>query len=280
MRFLIIDGYARENREQLRAAGMRLASELHVQMLQHAEPSADYDIIHPSDPGVAIPTIKDLRAYSGIIWTGCDKSLADTDDPDVETQLGLARRILEAERACWGTCWGIQIMAVAAGGEVRRNPKGREMGFARKIVLTPEGRAHPMYAGKKQVFDALASHCDIVTKAPPGAVTLAANDYSRVQAMAFSYGNGAFWGVQYHPDYDTHELARLMVVRKKVLISEGFFKDSRDFDTYIAGMEALAENPGDSRLRRQMGAYEDVLSPDMRQIEFANWTKGVKAGSL
>ncbi len=280
MRFLIIDGYARENREQLRAAGMRLASELHVRMLQHAEPSADYNIIYPSDVGVVAPSTDELRAYSGIIWTGCDKSLADADNPDVETQLDLARRILEAERACWGTCWGIQIMAAAAGGEVQRNPKGREMGFARKIVLTPEGKTHPMYAGKKEVFDALASHCDIVTKVPSGAVILAANDYSPVQAMAFSYGKGTFWGVQYHPDYDTHELARLMAIRKNVLISEGFFNDSRDFDTYIAGMEALAENPGDSRLRRQMGADEDVLSPDMRQLEFANWIKGVRAGSL
>lgn len=259
---------------------MKLASELHVRMLQRAEPAAAHDIILPADPDVTIPSVDDLRAYTGIIWTGCDKSLADTNDPDARKQLEIARRVLQAELPCWGTCWGIQIMAVAAGGEVQRNPNGREMGLARKIRLTREGRAHPMYAGKDEVFDALASHCDVVTKVPSQAVVLAGNDHTRVQAMAFSYGKGAFWGVQYHPDYDTRELARLMVVRKQILISEGFFKDSQDFDVYIERMETLAEYPHNKHLRWQLGADDDVLSVDMRQREFGNWLKGVASGTI
>ncbi len=275
MRFLIIDGYSAQSRERLSTAGMSLASELHARMLQRFEPEAAYDIIFPADPDSSVPSRADLRAYTGIIWTGCDKSLADADDPDVQKQVDLAREILQAEMACWGTCWGIQVMAVAAGGEVQRSPKGREIGLARKIRLTSDGRLHPMYAGKEEVFDALASHSDIVTEIPSGAAVLAGNDHTSVQAMAFSYGKGVFFGVQYHPDYDIHEVARLMVVRKELLVAEGFFKDIDDFDTHIERLETLAEHPQDQRLRWQLGIDEDVLSVDTRQLEFANWLKHI-----
>jgi GMP synthase (glutamine-hydrolysing) len=275
LRFLIIDGYAPKNREQLNAAGMTHAAGLHAQMLQRLRPDAACDVVFPSDPGAAIPSIDDLTTYAGIIWTGCDKSMTDGDDPDVERQLDIAHKILQTDIPSWGTCWGIQIMAVAAGGEVRRNPDGRHMGLARKIMTTPEGKSHPMYAGKSDVFDALCSHLDIVTNIPPGAVVLAGNNSARVQALAFQYGKGFFWGVQYHPDYSLHEVARLMVVRKRILISEGFFKDERDFDIHIERLETLSADPHNKILRWQLGVDDDILSVDTRQREFANWLKEV-----
>jgi len=275
LRFLIIDGYSPENREQLNAAGMTHAAGLHVQMLQRLRPDAAHDVVFPSDPGAAIPSADDLAAYTGIIWTGCDKSMTDIDDRDVQRQLDIAQKILKTEIPSWGTCWGIQIMAVAAGGEVRSNPKGREMGLARKIRLTLDGQSHPMYAGKNDVFDALCSHVDIVTRIPSEAVVLAGNDHARIQALAFHYGKGFFWGVQYHPDYSIHEVARLMVVRKHILISEGLFKDGRDFDIHIERLETLSGDPQNTILRWQLGVDDDVLSVDTRQREFANWLNEV-----
>jgi GMP synthase (glutamine-hydrolysing) len=280
LRFLIVDGHSSRSRKRLNAVGMTLASELHARMLQRFEPTAAIDVIYPADADVRMPTPADLGACSGILWTGCDKSLADTDDPDLEKQLGLARGILQAETPCWGTCWGLQIMAVAAGGEVGRNPSGREIGLARKVRLTPEGRSHPMYAGKTEVFDALASHSDAVTRVPPGALVLAHNDHTQVQAMAFRYGKGTFWGVQYHPDYNTREVARLMITRKEILISEGFFKSGQDFDAHMEHLESLAEYPENRSLRWQLGIDDDILSADVRQREFGNWLKEVVARKM
>ena len=54
----------------------------------------------------------------------------------------------------------------------------------RDIQLTPEGHGHPLYAGKPNVFDGYISHVDEVTHLPPGAVLLASNAYTRVQAAA------------------------------------------------------------------------------------------------
>jgi GMP synthase (glutamine-hydrolysing) len=115
-----------------------------------------------------------------------------------------------------------------------------------------------------------------VTKVPPRALVLAGNELTPVQAMTFSYGKGVFWGVQYHPDYDSREVARLMITRKQALISEGFFKEGRDFDTHIKRLETLAEYPENTSLRWQLGIDDDVLSVDVRQREFGNWLRFLK----
>src|SRR6266403_1796200 len=112
-RFLVIDGYNREAREELTAGGAGRAGDLYVAMLGKCLPGAACDILHPADPGAKVPS--------------------------------------------FGSCWAAQMAVVAAGGMVRANPRGREMGIARKIALTPEGRGHPLYAGKGAVFDAFIS---------------------------------------------------------------------------------------------------------------------------
>ena len=64
--------------------------------------------------------------------------------------------------------WGLQVVVTAAGGSVRKNPKGREIGFGRGIRLTEAGRKHPMYIGKLDVFNAPTVHLDEVDMLPPG----------------------------------------------------------------------------------------------------------------
>ena len=77
--------------------------------------------------------------------------------PEVAKQIDLTRRAYRAQVPSFGSCWAAQIAVVAAGGQVQPNPNGREMGIARKIELTPAGRAHPMYEGKASVFDFTSS---------------------------------------------------------------------------------------------------------------------------
>ena len=65
--------------------------------------------------------------------------------PEVKAQIDLAKAIADAHLPQFGSCWGAQLAAIVGGGKCKKNPKGREMGIARKIALTPEGRDHPMY---------------------------------------------------------------------------------------------------------------------------------------
>jgi len=270
-RFLIIDGYPKQSRDDLQAAGMKLAWELYAEMLAQHLPNAAYDILLPSDPDVEIPSAKDLSVYAGIIWTGCNLSINDTENPSVSGQIDLARDAYEVGVPSFGSCWGIQIAAVAAGGKVEPNPKGREMGLGRKIYLTSEAHNHPMFEGKPHVFEGFVSHDDMVTEVPPGGVLLAGNSFARVQALAVTHKKGTFWATQYHCEYNLHEMARLIVAREKKLAKAGFFRGHEDLIDLVERMESLAREPNRKDLRWQLAIDDDVLSDSIRQCEFVNW---------
>ncbi|HOV72527.1 MAG TPA: type 1 glutamine amidotransferase [Candidatus Hydrogenedentes bacterium] len=270
-RFLIVDGYPKASRDEFNHVGMRLAWELYRDMLLTYLPDAEYDVWLSSDPGTVSPASNKLEKYAGVLWPGCNITIYHHDDPRVIAHLDLAQRAYEVGVPQFGTCWGIQLAVVAAGGEVKANPKGREMGIGRKIRLTEAGRVHPMYEGKPAVFDGFVSHDDEVTKLPPCATLLAGNDFSEVQAVSVTYKRGTFWGIQYHPEYDVHEMARLIVAREERLTQQGFFRDHDDMAAYVDKLEALHAQPDLKSLRWQLGIDDTILSAPVRQREFINW---------
>ena len=269
LRFLIIDGYPEDARGDLKTAGMQLAWKLYANMLQQHAPDATYAVWLPSDTD-SLPDGVSLDAYDGIIWTGCNLTIYD-DEPRVTRQIDLAKQAFKVGVPSFGSCWGVQMAAVAAGGEVKANPKGREMGLARKIHLTAAGREHPMLTGKPAVFDAFISHVDEITGIPSGATVLAGNDFTHVQALSITHGKGTFWATQYHPEYDLHEMARLIVARESKLVPLGFFTGHEDLTDLVDRMEALAAKPDKMSLRWQLAIDDDVLSDTIRQCEFVNW---------
>ncbi len=145
------------------------------------------------------------------------------------------------------------------------------MGIARKITLTPEGRAHPLYIGKPSVFDAFISHEDECTHLPPGAALLAGNAHSSVQAVAVTHKGGTIWAVQYHPEYDLHELARLTYCRIERLTGMGFFADTDAAHDYVNKLEALHQDPSRRDLAWLLGIDADVMNEDVRLAEVRNW---------
>ncbi|PCI37548.1 MAG: glutamine amidotransferase [Elusimicrobia bacterium] len=277
--FLIIDGYPKESRDEFDVAGMKHAWRLYADMLERHVPDAKYKVWLPSD-NPELPENLSADSFRAILWTGCNLTIFDRDDPSVTCQIEFAKRIYEVGTPSFGSCWGLQMAAVAAGGEVKKSPLGREMGFARRIRVTAEGLKHPMTSGKPPVYIAFASHFDEVTSLPAGAQVLASNDYARVQALAVTHKKGTFWGVQYHPEYDLSEMARLIVSRRPKLLKTGFFANDLDLDRYVEKLEALHKDPHRKDLRWQLDVDDDVISPEIRQYEFAAWLKACVGRSL
>jgi GMP synthase (glutamine-hydrolysing) len=124
-----------------------------------------------------------------VTWTGCSLTIYHTDDERVVKQINLAREVFKYGLPQYGSCWAAQMAVVAANGFCGKNPRGREMGIARKIALSPEGRSHPMFEGKPSIFDAFTSHNDEITHIQPGGLRLAGNYFSSVQAVAVRHLN-------------------------------------------------------------------------------------------
>ncbi len=269
-RFLVVDGYTKQGRDGLAAGGASPAGELYARMLKACAPNCEAEIVYPADPGAGLPKGAAIAQYDGIAWTGSSLTVY-ADDPNVHPQIEFARAAFEAQVPSFGSCWAAQIAAAATGGVVAPNARGREMGIARKIALTPEGRGHPLYLGKKSVFDAFISHEDEVTHLPPGGVLLASNDHSQVQAIAVTHKGGVFWGLQYHPEYDLHELARLCFCRKQRLTDMGFFADMDAAQRYVDLLETLHQDPARRDIAWLLGIDEDITNEDVRRAEVRNW---------
>ena len=275
LRFLIIDGYPEPSRKQFESIGMTFAGELYAKLLLQHLPNAKYDIIYSSDPGNELPDEKGLDKYDGILWPGCNLTVYHDHDERVTKMLDLVKKCYQVGIPQFGSCWAVQIAVYAAGGEVKPNPNGREMGVARKIHLTEEGRNHPMYEGKPLVFDGFISHDDEITELPEGALWLASNEFTNVQAVAVKYKNGIFWATQYHPEYDLHEVARLIVAREEKLTREGYFKDHDNMVQYVKKLETIYTDHSRKDLRWQYAIDDDLLQDSIRQCEFVNWLNKV-----
>ena len=271
-RFLVVDGYLKAAREELAAGGAAVAGELYVDMLKQASPGSECDIVYPSDPDAGLPTGAALDSYDGIAWTGCSLTVFD-DIAEVRAQIDFARACFEAGVPGFGSCWAAQIAVVAAGGKCAANPKGREMGIARKIALTPQGRAHPLYEGKDGGFDGYISHVDEITEMPEGCVHLAGNPFTNVQAVSVDYRGGKFWGLQYHPEYDLFEMARLTWCRIDKLMELGFFADRQAGEDYVALLETLHKYPSRTDIAWLLGIDDDVMDEAYRRTEVRNWLK-------
>jgi len=269
-RLLVIEGNSPETMAVHVSFGGTPASKGYSDLLRELLPGASVDICFPADVTASLPAGESLHGYDGIAITGSSLHIYN-GTPAVTRQIDLVRDALATGTPIFGSCWGLQILTVAAGGAVRKNPKGREIGFGRGIRLTEAGRKHPMYIGKLDVFNAPTVHLDEVETLPEGASVLASNAVSVVQSVEFRTKDAIAWGVQYHPEYPLRELA--VIVRRigTGLISEGFFANEIDMTSFAQDLDLLDSDPACKRLSWRHGISQNVLDKKLRVSEVANW---------
>jgi GMP synthase (glutamine-hydrolysing) len=270
MRFLVVEGNTREARQRHRDEYGLTPSESYGDVLQALEPGAVTDIAFPADDGANLPDGSGLESYDAIVLTGSALNAYNVE-PAVTRQVDLARAAYASGTPMFGSCWGIQMGALAAGGDVRRNPAGSEIGFARRIVSTDAGREHPLLAGRPMAWDAPAVHLDAVTT-PPGDVTvLAFNAMTPMQAAEIRHEGGVFWGVQYHPEFSLGELAVILRRYGRHLVAEGFCRGEDDHARYVDELLALHDDPARFDLAWRHGLDAEVLDPARRLTEIRNF---------
>ena len=265
-----MEGNSPQTRAEHVAAGGIVGSKSYSELLKELLPGAAVDVCFPGDRDASLPAGQALAGYDGVAITGSALHVYD-GGPSVARQIELARAVLAAGTPMFGSCWGLQVITIAAGGSVRKNPKGREIGFARGIKLTEAGRKHPMYAGKPEVFNAPTVHLDEIETVAPGTTVLATNQVSDVQSAEIRHDGAVAWGVQYHPEYPLREVAAIVRRIGLRLIREGFFLDSSEIASFAADLDALDRNPADKRLAWRYGISRNVLDRKLRTGEVANW---------
>ncbi|MDA0339302.1 MAG: type 1 glutamine amidotransferase [Proteobacteria bacterium] len=260
------DAYDDAGRAMVTQAGATTGAKLYRDSVAHVAPDAEIDTFAFDRSGKSVS----IEDYDGIVWTGSNMTIHQSNDL-MRDQVEFAREAFTKGVPQHGSCRAAQLAVVAAGGDCGPNPKGREFGISRNITLTEAGKIHPMMVGRPMVFDALTTHSDMVTTLPEGAVLLAENDFTRVQALAINHRKGTFWAVQYHPEFDLHEMARLVDLRRDMLIKQGSFADEKAADSYVEDLEQLHRTPERTDLLDSLGISPAVMSRDERLTELRNW---------
>ncbi len=268
-RILVIDGNVAEIRAKLVAALGYDSGVGYARALKGIDSSLHVDIVTPADGAPELAQGVGLDTYDGATITGSALNVYHGGAP-VTRQIELARAVLEAGVPLFGSCWGLQVAVTAAGGEVRANPRGREFGFGRRILLSDAGRAHRLFAGKPSTFEAPTVHRDEIASLPQGALILAANDFG-LQAASFNHARGTFWGVQYHPEYTYLDIAAAAERYGNTLVAEGMFRDAAALAEFAADLRALQANPADAALLWKHGLGLAMQSAPMRLLEIRNW---------
>ncbi len=268
LRLLVVEGNTTAGRRRIAESAGATPAESYAAVLRAIAPDAIVDICTPADGSGTTP--QPLDSYDGVAITGSSLNIYNREIESLR-QIDLVREIFARGIPMFGSCWGLQLATVAAGGEVALNPAGKEVGFARRITLTSAGRDHPMHARRDGVFDAPAIHSDIVTRLPQGSIVTARNALSEVQAAEIRLGRGVFWGVQYNPEYGLHDVAAMIRRYGQTLVSDGFFADLTELDRYAADLSALGENRQRRDIAWRLGLGDDIVQEALRQIELSNW---------
>jgi GMP synthase (glutamine-hydrolysing) len=268
-RILVIDGNVAEIRaKQIAALGYDSGTG-YARVLNRIDAALQVDIVLAADGDPEFPEGVGLANYDGVTMTGSALNIYNGGAP-VTRQIDLAKAVFAAGVPFFGSCWGLQVAVTAAGGEVRANTRGREFGFARRILLTDAGREHRLFVGKPTTFEAPTIHRDEIVSLPAGAAILAKNDFG-LQAASFTVGRGTFWGVQYHPEYDYLDIAAAAERYGEILVKEGKFSDLHALKIFAAELRALQADPGDAALLWKHALGPAMHTETLRLLEIRNW---------
>lgn len=272
-RICIVNCYPAASRDNFDRSDVGHPHDMFKDFLRREAPNATTEIVYVADPDFSLPPGTSIEDFDGYMWTGSDLTVYHAEDPRVTMQVFFAGALMQSGAASWGSCWGLQLASLVSGGEVAANPRGREWGIARNIELTDAGRLSPMLEGKPAVFDGFIMHLDEVTRLPDGTPLLATDDHTHVQAAVIEDGDAAYWSTQYHPEYTLHEMGRLIAARGAALVKEGFFADEAAVAAYAGRMKELAADPDSTELREELGVGDDIIDPQIREIELRNWLR-------
>lgn len=269
-RLLLMEGNVAERRARAAALGIRTSSAIYAQAISAHFPDIEIDVVCAADPDFSIPGGRGFADYDGFVVSGSALHAYDTDFA-VTNQIDLLHQAANAGLPVFGSCWGLQIAAMAAGGAVAYHPRGKEVGFARKIMPTEVGEGHPLFRYKGPVFDAPCIHYDEVTRLPNGATLLASNAHSAVQAAIIPLGKTEVWAVQYHPEYDVQQVLAIYRLYADDMIGPDFFPDRAALDAYCARLQTLVDDPGNAGAAWELGIDEDILDDRRRRGEIIAW---------
>jgi GMP synthase (glutamine-hydrolysing) len=173
---------------------------------------ADVDVVRVFQ-GEALP---DPERIPGVIVTGSSSQLTDRELWSENTARWLARAVA-LDKPVLGIGYGHQLLAHGLGGEVRHNPRGREIGTV-DVKLNSNAKNDPLFGRFAELLHLPVAHRQAVVRLPPQASVLGTTQLDPHHIVR--YGSTA-WGVQFHPEFDANIVRAYIDASRDDMLREG-----------------------------------------------------------
>jgi GMP synthase (glutamine-hydrolysing) len=157
--------------------------------------------------------LPDPNEVTALVVTGSASSVTERS-PWIWAAESALTRFVAAGVPTLGVCFGHQLLGQALGGQVQRNPRGREIGTVETELFADD----PLFSDLPRRLLVNMSHVDSVVALPSGARVLARTELDPHAAVRF--GERA-WGVQFHPEFDGSVMRGYIEARASQIESEG-----------------------------------------------------------
>ena len=253
-KILIVEGNLKEENQSFTEGGIKTHTESLKDSISYFTNNLEIDVVNPSSDKNISEVAKDLEKFDGLIWGGSSLNIYN-DTVEIRRQIEFMRSCQNKIKKILAICWGLQVAATVAGGQVKRCMTGSHRGIAHNIEINSNGLQHPIYKNKNETFNTPAFNFDEVVKLPENSILLASNPINKVMGVNFKSGVSDIWGIQYHPEITYDKMISLIHFRKDRLLNNKAFVDEQEINNHVS-----------------MIAEENKKSnKDLRMRELENW---------
>ena len=253
-KILIVEGNLKEENQSFTEGGIKTHTESLKDSISYFTNDLEIDVVNPSSDKNISEVAKGLEKFDGMIWGGSSLNIYN-DTVEIRRQIEFMRSCQNKIKKILAICWGLQVAATVAGGQVKRCMTGSHRGIAHNIEINSNGLQHPIYKNKNETFNTPAFNFDEVVKLPKNSILLASNPINKVMGVNFKSGVSDIWGIQYHPEITYDKMISLIHFRKDRLLNNKAFVDEQEINNHVA-----------------MIAEENKKSnKDLRMRELENW---------
>ena len=253
-KILIVEGNLKEENQSFTEGGIKTHTESLKDSISYFTNDLEIDVVNPSSDKNISEVAKDLEKFDGLIWGGSSLNIYN-DTLEIRRQIEFMRSCQNKIKKILAICWGLQVAATVAGGQVKRCMTGSHRGIAHDIEINSNGLQHPIYKNKNETFNTPAFNFDEVVKLPKNSILLASNPINKVMGVNFKSGVSDIWGIQYHPEITYDKMISLIHFRKDRLLNNKAFVDEQEINNHVS-----------------MIAEENKKSnKDLRMRELENW---------
>ena len=253
-KILIVEGNLKEENQSFTEGGIKTHTESLKDSISYFTNDLEIDVVNPSSDKNISEVAKGLEKFDGMIWGGSSLNIYN-DTVEIRRQIEFMRSCQNKIKKILAICWGLQVAATVAGGQVKRCMTGSHRGIAHDIEINSNGLQHPIYKNKNETFNTPAFNFDEVVKLPENSILLASNPINKVMGVNFKSGVSDIWGIQYHPEITYDKMISLIHFRKDRLLNNKAFVDEQEINNHVA-----------------MIAEENKKSnKDLRMRELENW---------